>query len=130
MTGEPRIEMTGGIKKEDVLAALKGMKAVGLDAYEREDLRAKPVQAMLDGWWKQIQDAAQGDPAAQIRASVERNLVLIEAGYDDAEMLDSVCEWLENDIDDAVRIKDVELAAEIRAKIVELEAKLKATVKK
>ena len=116
------------IGKDEVLTALRGMKAAGMHAYETADPRAIPVQALLDAWWAQIQAKAKQEstPAAAIRASVARNLILVEAGYDDREMIDSVCDWLEHDQDDAERIKDAGLVAEIGVKIDELKARLRS----
>lgn len=115
--------------KDDVLVALRAMKALSLGAYETEDPRAKHAQGLLDAWRARLDQEAGTDPVARIRASVEKSIVLIEAGYDDDEMLSSAIGWLDNDLADAEIIKNPELTAEIEAKIEGLDEALKSKSK-
>jgi hypothetical protein len=112
------------VTKDQVIAALKQMKASGItDPYDTFDPRSKEAQGLLSRWYKQF-EALNLKGKAELEANLERNTILIDAGYDDAEMLDSASEWLEQDLQAAEGLGDQELVLKIKNKLADIQSKM------
>lgn len=122
------------VSKESVLDALRKMKLSGCGPYETEDPKAQEAQKLLDRWYAQLDKEAEraGTDEARLRVQIEKNTILIQAGYDDAEMLNSALDWLNQDLETAEELgKEGEsVAREIRKIIEELENKLRQAEQK
>ncbi len=117
---------TPKITRQEVVDALRKGKASGEPSpYANGTPEAEAAQDLLDQWYKQLDDEAKavGTPVALIEANIEKNTILIEAGYNDTEMLDSVIEWLYNDLWQAQDLgpDGEDLYIRIADKIMELE---------
>ncbi len=117
---------TPKITRQEVVDALRKGKASGEPSpYADGTPEAAAAQDLLDKWYKQVEEdsKAVGTEVAKIAGVVEMNTILIEAGYNDPEMLGQAIEWLYNDLWQAQDLgpEGEDLYIQIADKIMELE---------